>query len=152
MILKKSKTSCIPWFIDSNYKSAQWSVETFINDTQIWYQVSHCHSVSLRHLSQTENVWTDELRSAPHLSSRTPESWPIQFVFLWHNVLPYCSAPNCPISIPIEVLDFWVHSYYDYMNFVCPPPQFIKSCLLLGIFALRKIMFWLIARLLMLRF
>ena len=45
------------------------------------------------------------LRSARHLSSRTPESWPIQFVFLWHDVLAYCSTPDGPISIPIEVLD-----------------------------------------------
>ena len=33
----------------------------------------------------------------------------IQFVFLWYDVSAYCSAHNGPISIPIEILDSWVH-------------------------------------------
>ena len=45
-------------------------------------------------------------------------SWPIQVVFLGHDVLTYCSAPNGAISIPIEVLDSWLQCAYDNIKFI----------------------------------
>ena len=52
------------------------------------------------------------------------------FVHFWtlkNHVLANYSAPNNPISIPIEVLDSWLQCSYDNVKFIHPLSIFIED-------------------------